>query len=517
MATIDFTRLPEEALSRSREFLGGPAPTRRTLWHERVADGLAPAPAAWNGHLTARKWADIRRYLADTAADREWSPLVILDADHSGDGQGRRSGQNGGHSRQNFSGVLSTNFCRIRNLLTIQQDILVDIQDPRTLALRVETDRFGPFTFQVGLDQQALELALVRVEDAHQGFISSPLARVASQLEGEVLVESIHGTNTIEGADLTLQETGQILTLPPEQIKAERELRVRNIKAAYDLAHASAADRNWRLGVDFLRTVHVTLCRDLSEDDYRPGLIRANPKGRITYVGDRDHGGRYKPPQYGRDIERLLNGLVSWHDTLVEAGLPAILRAPLVHLYFERIHPFWDGNGRLGRVVEATLLMQGGIRYAPFALSGYYLAHIDHYFSLFNSCRRADEAGDANPNQAFAAFYLEGMRQTLVRLHNRVNRLVDLLLMDASLVAALERRQINPRQYTIVRRVLDYGQPLALSELRQGKDYLALYRDKTDKTKQRDLRRLREDGWLRVDVDGLLWPGFMAGPDDGVT
>lgn len=392
----------------------------------------------------------------------------------------------------------------------------MDIQDQETTAVRVETDRFGPFTFQVGLDLQALKLPLVRIEDAHRRFIGSPLAQVAHRLEAEVLVESVHGTNTIEGGDLTPEETGAVLALPPEQIKAERQLRVRNIKAAYDLAHAKAADPHWRLDVDFLRDAHRALCRDLPHENYQPGVIRNNPRNSITRVGDAAHGGLYKPPQYGRDIERLLQGLVSWHDMLLDAAVAPTIRAPLVHLYFERIHPFWDGNGRVGRVIEATLLLQAGFRYAPFALSHFYLDHIDEYFSLFNTCRKADEADKAYPNQAFVAFHLDGMRQTLDALHDRVNRIVDQLLFDARLVAALEAGELNPRQYIIVRRVLDNGRPLALTELRQGSAYQTLYRDKTDKTKQRDLRRLREQGWLRVDAGGTLRPGFIAGLDDGL-
>lgn len=392
----------------------------------------------------------------------------------------------------------------------------MDIQDPQTPALRVETDRFGPFTFQVGLDLQALELPLVRIEDAHRRFIGSPLAQVANRLEAEVLVESVHGTNTIEGGDLTPEETGTVLARPPEQIKAQRELRVRNIKAAYDLAHATAADRHWRLDVDFLRAAHLALCRDLPHENYQPGVIRNNPRNRITHVGAAAHGGRYKPPQYGQDIERLLHGLVSWHDTLLDAGVAATIRAPLVHLHFERIHPFWDGNGRVGRVIEATLLLQAGFRYAPFAMSHFYLEHIDAYFSLFNTCRKADEAGKAHPNQAFVAFHLDGMRQTLDALHDRVNRIVNQLLFRARLGVALEARALNPRQYAIVLRVLDNLRPLALSELRQSSAYQTLYRNKTDKTKQRDLRRLREQGWLRLDAGGVLRPGFIAGPDDGV-
>lgn len=40
------------------------------------------------------------------------------------------------------------------------------------------------------------------------------------------------------------------------------------------------------------------------------------------------------------------------------------MRAPLLHLYFELIHPFWDGNGRVGRVLEASVLLAAGYQYA---------------------------------------------------------------------------------------------------------------------------------------------------------
>lgn len=399
--------------------------------------------------------------------------------------------------------------------MDILADIFGDIADPDTLTRRVETDRFGPFTFRLGLDLHALTLPLVRVQDAQRRFAGSPLAQVANRLEPEVLVESVHGTNTIEGGDLTPDETRQVLALPPEQLTAERQRRVRNVRDAHALATATAADPAWRLDGDFLRAVHVAVCRELSDDDYRPGVLRDNPRNRVTRVGDAAHGGVYKPPQHGRDIERLLDALVGWHNTLQDAGVPAIVRAPLVHLYFERIHPFWDGNGRVGRAIEATLLLQDGFRYAPFALWRYYLDHVDEYFSLFNACRRADDAGHAHPNQGFVAFHLEGMRQTLGTLHDRVNELVTVLLFETQLVNALEARQINPRQYTITRLLVDNGEAMPLSALRQHPTYLALYRDKTDKTKQRDLRGLRDQRWLRVDDKGRVWPGFIVGADDG--
>ena len=67
------------------------------------------------------------------------------------------------------------------------------------LMKRVETSRFGPFIFQVGVDEREAEMLLQRVADAQGRFLSSPLSQVANRLEQEVLVSSIFSTNTIEG------------------------------------------------------------------------------------------------------------------------------------------------------------------------------------------------------------------------------------------------------------------------------------------------------------------------------
>ncbi len=77
--------------------------------------------------------------------------------------------------------------------------------------MRVETARFGPFTFQVGVNAADIVTLQLRVEDAHRRFISSPLSQVASQLERETTASSVFGTNTIEGGDLTEEETATVL------------------------------------------------------------------------------------------------------------------------------------------------------------------------------------------------------------------------------------------------------------------------------------------------------------------
>jgi len=338
--------------------------------------------------------------------------------------------------------------------------------------------------------------------------MSSPLSHVANRLEQEVLVSSIFSTNTIEGGTLTEEETRDALDLDPAQVQAEEQRRAMNIRTAYDIAQRAAQGPHWRLSVDFIKQIHAAVTDGISHKYNQPGRIRNNPKNIITYVGNAAHGGRYKPPQYEGDIELILDHLAKWHDELADTDVPALIRAPLAHYYFELIHPFWDGNGRVGRVLEATVLHSAGFRYAPFAMARYYMERIDQYFSLFNLCRKQADKKAAGPNTPFVLFHLEGMLAGINRLHDRVNAMVRLLLFESQITHLRDTKAINLRQYAILTQVMERVKPLSIDELRRAPWYEALYAKLGDKTKQRDLRTLREQGLLSVDEKGLVWPGF---------
>lgn len=373
---------------------------------------------------------------------------------------------------------------------------------------RVETSRFGPFTFQVGVNEREAEMLLQRVADAQVRFLSSPLSQVANRLEQEVLVSSIFSTNTIEGGTLTEEETKDALELDPAQVQAKEQQRAVNIKQAYDIAQKAAQNPDWRCSVDFIKQIHAAITDGIPHKYNQPGLLRSNPENIVTHMGDTAHGGRYKPPQYGGDIELLLNHLVTWHNELATAEIPALMRAPLLHYYFELIHPFWDGNGRVGRVLEATVLHSAGFRYAPFAMARYYMERIDQYFTLFNFCRKQADKKTACPNTPFVLFHLEGMLASINRLHDRVNAMVRLLLFESHIKHLRDTKEINLRQYAILTQVTERGKPLPIDELRRAPWHEALYAKLGDKTKQRDLSRLREQELLYVDEKGLVWPGF---------
>jgi Fic family protein len=109
------------------------------------------------------------------------------------------------------------------------------------------------------------------------------------------------------------------------------------------------------------------------------------------------------PPQ-------LVEGCMSGLERFLQAGqeqMPVVIRAALAHVQFETIHPFLDGNGRVGRLLITFLLCQAGILRQPLLyLSLYFKQNRDEYYSLLDRVRRE---GDW---EAWLEFFLEGVRQT---------------------------------------------------------------------------------------------------------
>lgn len=376
-------------------------------------------------------------------------------------------------------------------------DIFLDI----SLVNRIETLRSGVFKLQIGLELEDVALLYQRVEDAQKRFKDSPLTHVASSLEKEVVVSSVFGTNTIEGGTLTEEETEQALSLTPEQIQNTEQKRAYNLKQAYDFIKEISVQDRWQPSLEDVCEIHRLVYDGISSDNThnQPGVLRTNIEGLVTRVGNAEHGGVYKPPQLGKDIHLLLQSLIDWNHQLAHSGVPALIRAPLVHLYFELIHPFWDGNGRVGRVLEAGILYADGFRYAPFAQVNFYLKNIHQYFAAFNHCRKAADKKHPKPNLEFVSLFLEGMLETINHLHDRVSRLVHVVLYETQIKRLHDERKINDRQYAIVNQVLKVGAPVVLAELRKEPWYVALYSKLTDKTKSRDLSNLKKLGLL-VDI-----------------
>lgn len=113
-------------------------------------------------------------------------------------------------------------------------------------------------------------------------------------------------------------------------------------------------------------------------------------------------------------------------------GLPVLFRAGLAHVQFETIHPFLDGNGRVGRLLVTLLLHHAGVLREPLLyLSLYFKQHRSDYYALLNDVRRT---GDW---ESWLAFFVAGVRSTADGAVSTSRRLLDLFAADR---AAVEQR-----------------------------------------------------------------------------
>lgn len=164
--------------------------------------------------------------------------------------------------------------------------------------------------------------------------------------------------------------------------------------------------------------VHETLMSGVRGEDRRPGEFRSEPVI-IGRPGATPETARFVPPPV-MEMRTALNDLeryIGYYD----GQLPVLVHLALVHYQFEAIHPFMDGNGRLGRLLIALQLREREILPQPLLyLSGYFERHQDAYRDLL---LRVSTHGDW---KAWIDFFLTGVHQQSVETLTRSHQLLDL-------------------------------------------------------------------------------------------
>lgn len=141
-----------------------------------------------------------------------------------------------------------------------------------------------------------------------------------------------------------------------------------------------------------------------------PGTVIVNDQtGKIIYT----------PPQEERDIRDLLHNLELYinHDDTYDA----LIQMALIHYQFESIHPFYDGNGRTGRILNILYLVLKNKIQAPILyLSKYIIEHKQDYYKLLRLCNE-----DINHIHDFVLFVLKGIEETSIYTTNFILKIND--------------------------------------------------------------------------------------------
>lgn len=378
-----------------------------------------------------------------------------------------------------------------------------------TNSLKILTQKSGQIEFGILLDKAKPDIRdlLFQILYAHRAYEELPqsLPRIIEILDKEIVASYIFSTTSIEGTALgSEKEVAEVLALPPQELKTVEQRASANMKEAYDYARETAQEPNFRLTEGHIKDIHRLITKNIPHPYNVPGHYRDNLKLDIqTQVGNERVGGVYRPPKTLHDIQTLMTALIGWVNSEEIRKENTLIVAPIVHLYFELIHPFWDGNGRVGRVLEAMILKAGDYRHAPFRMAKYYMNRIDEYFSLFNRCRKSMERKDPDAHYPFVKFFLDGFLEAVEETKSRVITLVGTMASRDYFACLLESKEINKRQHTILLELLHRG-AINRKELELQPWYSGLYYNRTPKTRMRDLRKLLKENLL-YEKDGKLF------------
>lgn len=223
-----------------------------------------------------------------------------------------------------------------------------------------------------------------------------------------VLSSRIEGTQTDVPALLRL-EAGQ--AAPPEQAADARE--VANYVVALEHGLQRVRDE-FPISVRLMREMHARLLRKVRGRHRTPGYLRKSP---VWIGGDTLDNAVFVPPP----PEAMRDALGDLEIFIHEKPMPLLVQIALVHYQFEVIHPFLDGNGRLGRILIPLLLVERGVLPEPLLyLSAYFEQNRSEYYDLL---LRTSQQGDLTP---WLNFFLRGVRRQAQDAERRTHRLVAL-------------------------------------------------------------------------------------------
>ncbi|HEY1502483.1 MAG TPA: Fic family protein [Acidobacteriaceae bacterium] len=156
----------------------------------------------------------------------------------------------------------------------------------------------------------------------------------------------------------------------------------------------------------------------------------------------------FEAPPSGRVPEEM-RAFLAWFERSGPQGaapLPAITRAGIAHLYFESVHPFEDGNGRIGRAIAEKALTQGFAQPVLIALATTILAHQKSYYQALE---QANQGNEITP-------WLVWFAEIAMGAQARSFHMVEFVLAKSKLLARL-RGQINERQQKALLRMFREG------------------------------------------------------------
>jgi len=268
-----------------------------------------------------------------------------------------------------------------------------------------------------------------------------------------VLSSQIEGTQS-SLSDLLLFENAATPGVPEGDVK-----EVSNYIAAMDHGIAALKTR-LPMSLRLLREVHQVLVTNTRGGDKTPGAFRTSQN---WIGGTRPGTARFVPPpphEMGVALDNLEKFI---HD--IPTRTPTLLKAGLAHAQFETIHPFLDGNGRIGRLLITLLFISEDVLSQPLLyISLYFKQHRDEYYDKLQRVRTHGEW------EAWLLFYLAGIAASADVAKTTVSKLIELFKADREAVLKLGKgaasavRVYEHLQHRALLKITDTAKALGLTQ-----------------------------------------------------
>ena len=177
-----------------------------------------------------------------------------------------------------------------------------------------------------------------------------------------------------------------------------------------------------------------------------------------------------------------MTAFIDWFNSS-DGSEPILGRAAIAHIYFESIHPFEDGNGRIGRALVGKILSQGVGRPVLIAVSKLLEKRKKEYYSALEKCNRTLQVQD----------WVEFFASVILQAHEESMGLLYFVIEKSKMLNALSG-QINPRQEKVLLRMFEEG-PGGFKGGLSAENYISITKT-TRATATRDLTDLVEKGAL---------------------
>ncbi len=224
-----------------------------------------------------------------------------------------------------------------------------------------------------------------------------------------VLSSRIEGTRATLG-ELLAAEAGAVVERSPADLR-----EVANYVAA--LEHGVARLSDLPLSLRLVKELHEKLMHGVRGNAATPGEFRRSQNW-IGPAGCTLADATYVPPP----PDHLMDCLGAWERSLHDHSLPPLVHAALAHSQFEAIHPFLDGNGRVGRLLITLLLIERQVLPSPlFYLSAFFEATRQEYYARLSAVTERGEW------EEWLAYFLHGVAGQAEDALGRIHRIDTLL------------------------------------------------------------------------------------------